>query len=463
MSGCGGVDSARWWRGSRALRTGFDRLRANGEGSKRACDVGWWGRAAARRTSGYRLSPVRRWRVWEVGEAETPPRRAPALDSRFTRERRVGVAGKSIYGSRLRCVPSRPGRLSRQIAAPRSGSPAIDGGSGAEAQRRTRATSPACNQQAHARDGGVPGWGDVRGVSARGGLEVAAVSPRDDGRGGCGNRFRRGGSRTTPPLPAPGPCGRGRQPAFAQGQRPRPAGATFGHWEGDLGALRRVQRHSRLVLRPSPAREPTSRRHHRPPAGPPPPGVAPDHHLRQRHGSPATTASCPGHPDLLLRYDGGRGGGGERHRPRGARCPVGLLSPFTPASVQQYGHSAPHASETLERCCTWNVNHLPARWGVATPGGGAAPFGSEPSGASTGSGRMESRRSPRVPLWVRAQYRSGRAFRVNDWRRRRPRTAAPALGSRFRGNDDGRSAGRRWWGARRRGLRRRPCLWRCRL
>ena len=34
----------------------FDRLRANGI-SKRACDVGWWGRAAARRTSGYRLSP----------------------------------------------------------------------------------------------------------------------------------------------------------------------------------------------------------------------------------------------------------------------------------------------------------------------------------------------------------------------------------------------------------------------
>ena len=36
----------------------------------------WWGRAAARRTSGYRLSPVRRWRVWEVREAEAP-RAAP--------------------------------------------------------------------------------------------------------------------------------------------------------------------------------------------------------------------------------------------------------------------------------------------------------------------------------------------------------------------------------------------------
>ena len=54
----------------------FDRLRANGI-SKRACDVGWWGRAAARRTSGYRLSPVRRWRVWEVREAEA--RRAAPL------------------------------------------------------------------------------------------------------------------------------------------------------------------------------------------------------------------------------------------------------------------------------------------------------------------------------------------------------------------------------------------------
>ena len=41
----------------------FDRLRANGN-AKRACDVGWWGRAAARRTSGYRLSPVRRLGVF---------------------------------------------------------------------------------------------------------------------------------------------------------------------------------------------------------------------------------------------------------------------------------------------------------------------------------------------------------------------------------------------------------------
>ena len=71
-----GTRGGCWWR--RAL----DRLRANGNGAKRACDVGWWGRAAARRTSGYRLSPVRRWRVWEVREAEAAPRRAPALGSR---------------------------------------------------------------------------------------------------------------------------------------------------------------------------------------------------------------------------------------------------------------------------------------------------------------------------------------------------------------------------------------------
>ena len=76
-----------------ALRTGFDRLRANGEGSERACDVGWWGRAAARRTSGYRLSPVRRWRVWEVGEAETPPRRHPCPGFPLSRERRWGECG----------------------------------------------------------------------------------------------------------------------------------------------------------------------------------------------------------------------------------------------------------------------------------------------------------------------------------------------------------------------------------
>ena len=41
-------------------REPFDRLRANGI-SKRACDVGWWGRAAARRTSGYRRRALRRW------------------------------------------------------------------------------------------------------------------------------------------------------------------------------------------------------------------------------------------------------------------------------------------------------------------------------------------------------------------------------------------------------------------
>ena len=76
----------------------FDRLRANGEGSKRACDVGWWGCAAARRTSGYRLSPVRRWRVWEVGEAETAPRRAPALDTGFRRYDGGGSAGRAGAG-----------------------------------------------------------------------------------------------------------------------------------------------------------------------------------------------------------------------------------------------------------------------------------------------------------------------------------------------------------------------------
>ena len=52
---------------SSALRTGFDRLRANGRG-KRACG-GEWGcdggrRRPAPRPSGYRLSPVRRWGWW---------------------------------------------------------------------------------------------------------------------------------------------------------------------------------------------------------------------------------------------------------------------------------------------------------------------------------------------------------------------------------------------------------------
>ena len=60
----------------------FDRLRANGI-SKRACDVGWWGRAAARRTSGYRLSPVRRLGGVGSSRGGGAPRRAPALGSRF--------------------------------------------------------------------------------------------------------------------------------------------------------------------------------------------------------------------------------------------------------------------------------------------------------------------------------------------------------------------------------------------
>ena len=61
---------------SRERRWGERNLR------ERACDAGFGGGAAARRTSGYRLSPVRRWRVWEVRETETAPRRAPALGSR---------------------------------------------------------------------------------------------------------------------------------------------------------------------------------------------------------------------------------------------------------------------------------------------------------------------------------------------------------------------------------------------
>ena len=92
----GGVRDARglnWWP-----EGPFDRLRANGI-SKRACDVGWWGRAAARRTSGYRLSPVRRWRVWEVSrERRRDPRRAPALGSRRRRERRWGGVGRAAAG-----------------------------------------------------------------------------------------------------------------------------------------------------------------------------------------------------------------------------------------------------------------------------------------------------------------------------------------------------------------------------
>ena len=109
----GGRGERRWESAGRAGAVGgggpFDRLRANGN-AKRACDVGWWGRAAARRTSGYRLSPVRRWRVWEVGEAETaPPRPCPAPKARWVPAGfRGNFAGRlergrpACRGSRLR-------------------------------------------------------------------------------------------------------------------------------------------------------------------------------------------------------------------------------------------------------------------------------------------------------------------------------------------------------------------------
>ena len=110
-------------------------------------------------------------------------------------------------------------------------------------------------------------------------------------------------------------------------QRPPAAAdrATFGHWEGDLmhfgnhgpALLALSERHSRLVLLarlPGKHADVTADTIARLLA-PPPPGVAPDHHLRQRHRvRPPLPPPPPGHPDLLLRHllPLAEGGCGER-------------------------------------------------------------------------------------------------------------------------------------------------------
>ena len=86
------------------LRTGFDRLRANGRG-KRACggewgcDGGW--RRPAPRPSGYRLSPVRRW-GWGGWRVLLVSGGGPALAGRAIREsplrRGVGVGSAKGVG-----------------------------------------------------------------------------------------------------------------------------------------------------------------------------------------------------------------------------------------------------------------------------------------------------------------------------------------------------------------------------
>ena len=80
MGSCQGVFGVWDWRRRRPLAAhlpwvpAFARTTVGGSGGTRG---GWWGRAAAWRTSGYRLSPVRRWRVGEVREPETAPRPPP--------------------------------------------------------------------------------------------------------------------------------------------------------------------------------------------------------------------------------------------------------------------------------------------------------------------------------------------------------------------------------------------------
>ena len=100
---------------SSALRTGFDRLRANG-GGKRACgggsggrerNGGWWWECPARRTSGYRLSPVRRRRVY--GPARAVGGGGPSTGSGRTDSgsaRAVGSGGCD-GGGRRRPAPRR--------------------------------------------------------------------------------------------------------------------------------------------------------------------------------------------------------------------------------------------------------------------------------------------------------------------------------------------------------------------
>ena len=109
------------------------RFRENDGGGSGGTRGGWWGRAAARRTSGYRLSPVRRWRVWEVREAETAPRRAPALGSRFREN-----DGGGVCGTRTLCGAGPGGALLDRLRANGIAKRACDvGWWGSAAARRT--------------------------------------------------------------------------------------------------------------------------------------------------------------------------------------------------------------------------------------------------------------------------------------------------------------------------------------
>ena len=290
--------------------------------------------------------------------------------TQVTMEERCEIARLRAQGSSI-----------RQVAG-RCGSPAIDGGSGAEAQRFPHAGLPAplC-QPAGPRP-------SLAGLPAGAGRSAAGAGPRRSGRGlvsGAGGRASRAGRgaadhlprrastgsstprwrgrRTTPggtTCPGPRPSAafggrRGGSPVthitlrVPLSQRPHAAAdrATFGHWEGDLmhfgnhgpALLALAERHSRLVLLarlPGKGADVTADTI-APPAGPPPPGVAPDHHLRQRH---RVRPPLPPPPPWASRLSsaipappGRRGAWRTPSAAYGARCPAKpgwLTSPKRP-------------------------------------------------------------------------------------------------------------------------------------
>ena len=87
---CGPASAAGVGRGSRSCGTGDSRIAPTMGWGSRGCDGGWWG-CPAWRTSGYRLSPVRRWRV-------CGPARAAGGGGSFDRLRANGVGRRACGG-----------------------------------------------------------------------------------------------------------------------------------------------------------------------------------------------------------------------------------------------------------------------------------------------------------------------------------------------------------------------------
>ena len=491
--GVGARGSCQGGGPSSALRTGFDRLRANGFG--RGASGGEWGM---------------RWGT----ETPRPCPGFPRFTNEVQHQSRVLAWEKHLrrspWKSGVRLPSTFPGLLGPANRS-RCGSPAIDGGSGAEAQRFPApwATSPAMpTSRPPPVVGGAPGWSGtvpcgeqvLAGLGA--GWSPAQVAGRlalDEGRqiishesiyrfiyaqmarkkdyswrhylprakAKRGFRGRRGGSPATHiahrvPL----------------SQRPHAAAdrATFGHWEGDLmhfgnhgpALLALAERHSRLVLLARlPAREPTSPPTPSPACWPPSPrrGARPSPSTTAP-SSPATTASMPwaSRPSSAIPAPPGRR---EAWRP----CACGAPSPA-------WGTETPRPCPGFprERERRWGVwwdalaRGVGVRVGPALAGGrfanrpydrGGAHEGGGDAGAGGGGGPFDRLRAngfgrgacgggtetPRAPpLWISAfagMTRVGECGQDERW-------CASGWGpfDRLRANGFGRGAGGGEWGMR---------------